>query len=284
MRIVITGARGMLGSQVIKTLSQNSSWEIIGADREEFDITDKEDSFHGIYPIRPDVVIHTAAYTDVDGCEQDKEMAYAVNGMSSRYIALACRESKAKMIYISTDYIFNGKKMKPYVPGDSPDPLNEYGQSKLLGELHIRELLDNYLIIRTAWLFGPGGKNFVKTILEITDRGKNLKVVDDQIGSPTYTLDLAEAIGHLIQKQARGTVHVTNRGFCSWFQLAREILRQTGRDKVEIIPISSSEMDRPARRPPYSVLDTSAYIKLTQNVLPSWQEALKRYLEIEGYV
>ena len=284
MKIVVTGAKGMLGSQVVKKLSKNSSWEVIGVTRKEFDITVREDSSHGIYRARPEVVVHTAAYTDVDGSELDYRIAYTANGIGTRHVALACREARAKMIYISTDYIFDGEKKEPYVPDDLPEPLNEYGNSKLLGEFHIQEVLDNYLIIRTAWLFGLGGKNFVKGILEAADRGEPLRVVNDQIGSPTYTVDLAEAISHLIQCQAKGIVHATNQGYCSRYQLAQEILRQTGRENVELIPISSTETDRPAPRPTYSVLDNNAYIALTQKPLPAWQDALRRYLEAAGYV
>lgn len=286
MKIIVTGAKGMLGSQVVKTLSQDSSWEVIGVTRKEFDITERKEFSWGIYQLRPDLVVHTAAYTDVDGSELDYRLAYTANGVGTQYVTWACRESGAKMIYISTDYIFNGEKKEPYLPDDLPDPLNEYGNSKLLGEFHIEKMLkgEDYLIIRTAWLFGPGGKNFVKNILETSDRGEKLRVVHDQIGSPTYTVDLAEAIAHLIQARARGVVHVTNQGYCSRYQFAQEILKQTGRETIELIPISSRETGRPAPRPAYSVLDNSAYIKLTQKPLPPWQDALRRYLESEGYV
>jgi dTDP-4-dehydrorhamnose reductase len=283
MKIMITGSKGMLGSQVVKILSQNSSWEIIGVSRKDFDITVREESYGSIHRIRPDVVIHTAAYTDVDGCEKDWKRAYTANGIGTRYIALACRDSGAKMIYISTDYIFNGRKKEPYLPDELPDPLNEYGNSKLLGEFHIQELLEDYLIIRSAWLFGPGGKNFVEKILKAADCGEKLRVVHDQIGTPTYTLDLAEAIASLVKIQARGIVHVTNQNYCSRYEQAQEIIRQTGRENVEIIPIATAETDRPAPRPAYSVLDNSLYIEFTQKPLPHWQDALQHYLKALEY-
>ena len=278
--ILVVGANGMLGRDLLALLGERGQ----GVDIDEIDITSPESVLKVIGLLKPEVVVNCAAYTDVDGCEGNTETAMAVNGEGVGYLAMACRDLGALLVQISTDYIFDGEKKEPYVPDDLPEPLNEYGNSKLLGEFHIQEVLDNYLIIRTAWLFGLGGKNFVKGILEAADRGEPLRVVNDQIGSPTYTVDLAEAISHLIQCQAKGIVHATNQGYCSRYQLAQEILRQTGRENVELIPISSTETDRPAPRPTYSVLDNNAYIALTQKPLPAWQDALRRYLEAAGYV
>jgi dTDP-4-dehydrorhamnose reductase len=274
----------MLGSQLVKTLAQNDTWEVVGVTREDLDLTRSTAPLHAINKYQPDIVVHSAAYTDVDGCESEWKKAYEVNGVGTKQMALACKDSGVKLIYISTDYVFNGQKAEPYKPYDPPDPINEYGKSKLLGELHIKELLKDYLIIRTAWLFGLGRRNFVKTIVELATRGEQLKVVEDQIGSPTYTADLAEAIGYLIPLPVTGIIHVTNQGCCSRYQMAQEILRQISYTSTEVIPISSEEAARPARRPAYSVLDNSAYQELTHKSLPTWQGALKRYLEVEGYV
>jgi len=284
MRILILGSKGMLGRQLVADLSgEDEGWEIIGLGRQECDITDPQAIERSISLYRPDLVLHTAAYTDVDGCELNPRLAYQVNSEGTKLIAKSCKESSARLLYISTDYVFDGKKDRPYRPDDTPNPINEYGRSKLLGELHIQELLDDYLIIRTAWLFGTGKRNFVSTIVELAKQERPLRVVEDQVGSPTYTQDLSLAIKEIITLPIRGIIHITNQGSCSRYEMASEILRQLSRVDLAITPLSSTEIDRPAKRPPYSVLDISNYLALTGKPLPSWQEAIGRYLKAEGY-
>ena len=219
----------------------------------------------------PDIVINAAAYTNVDGCETAKKECFAVNAEAVKNIAEACQNKKIHIIHFSTDYVFDGTAKQPYKEDDKCNPINVYGESKLAGENYLRSLSDNYLLIRTSWLYGIKGKNFVQAILEkakaknfiddtmaktkaTTDKPSTLSVVDDQIGSPTYTKDLAAAVALLIEKNAKGIFHVTNRGSCSWHQFAVKILQESGFDKIEVIPIKSDQLKRPARRPAYSIL------------------------------
>jgi dTDP-4-dehydrorhamnose reductase len=254
---------------------KNQVW---ARDIDDFDITDQRRVQKEIEILQPQVVINTAAYTDVDGCESGRETAFAVNAEGARNVALACVATGGRMIHLSTDYVFDGSSQTPYREEDLPNPLNIYGSSKLQGERYIQEILKNFLIVRTEWLYGRHGKNFVDTILRNAERQKELRVVDDQRGSPTFTKDLSFALERLIGIEARGTLHVTNSGSCTWFEFARHILQEKGYNHVQGIPISSNELARLAKRPAYSVMDCQRYERLTGRKMRPWEEAIKEYL------
>ncbi|MDD5428963.1 MAG: dTDP-4-dehydrorhamnose reductase, partial [Candidatus Omnitrophica bacterium] len=232
------------------------------------------------------IVIHAAAWTDVDGCERDREKAYRINASGTENVAVACKNAGAVLIYISTDFVFDGKKKEPYTEEDKTDPLNIYAASKLAGEEAVRKNLKEYFILRTSWLYGAGGKNFVDTIIAKAGTEKELKVVRDQAGSPTYTKDLACAIHRLADKIFRdrrqptaafGTYHVSNSGSVSWYDYACEILRLAGLD-TKVKAITSAELARPAKRPAMSVLDNSKFASFTGYAMRDWKIALKEYI------
>ncbi|MCJ7782567.1 MAG: dTDP-4-dehydrorhamnose reductase [Desulfobacterales bacterium] len=277
--LLVIGAKGMLGRDLMGILhSSFSNDEIIGWDIEEMDIQKEDESVAKIVKLRPEIVIHIAAYTDVDGCELDKEKAFAVNAEGTKHVALAASKCRAKMVYLSTDYVFDGEKGEPYLESDSPRPLNVYGHSKLKGEQYVQEWVKDSLIIRTQWLYGPFGKNFVASILQQAREKSALSIVNDQIGSPTYTADLAKAISGLIQFDARGIFHVTNSDLCTWYTFGKAILELSGVNRVRVLPISSKVLGRPAARPSYSVLNCQKLKKETGLTMRPWSEALKDYL------
>jgi dTDP-4-dehydrorhamnose reductase len=276
--LLVVGAKGMLGRDLVGVLrSSFPDDEVVGWDIEEIDIQEEESVFK-IEKLRPNIIIHVAAYTDVDGCERDEEKAFAVNAEGTKYVALAASRCRAKLIYLSTDYIFDGNKREPYVESDLPHPLNVYGRSKWQGEQYAQELVKNGLIIRTQWLYGRYGKNFVASILQQAREKKALSVVNDQIGSPTYTVDLAKAISVLIQFNAQGIFHVANSDRCTWFTFGQAILNLAGMNEVKVISISSEALDRPAVRPSYSVFNCQKLKEKTGLTLRPWSEALKDYL------
>ena len=254
---------------------------VIGADLPEVDITNPRLVQATIQGAGLDVVIHTAAFTAVDDCERRPEAAFKVNAEGTRNLAVACREASVPLLYISTDYVFDGGKPTPYVENDTPNPLNVYGASKLQGEKYIAELLPAAWIVRTSWLFGPFGKNFVRTILERARQGNSLRVVDDQFGAPTYTVDLAGKLEQIVMKGRPGVYHATNQGYCSWFEFAGEILRQSGLSHIPLAAIPTTASDRPALRPRNSRLAHTRLESEGLGLLPAWQDALKRYLEKE---
>jgi dTDP-4-dehydrorhamnose reductase len=287
-KILITGAGGMLGTSLCQMLSP--SHYVVGLlhEREvdvlpdtEFataDITQPDEIGKVVQDVAPDIIIHAAAYTDVDGCDLNPEVAFTVNSEGTKNVALACRECAGELVYISTDYVFDGTASTPYPEAHPPTPQTVYGKSKHLGETHVAELLSRWYIVRTSWLFGAGGKNFVDTISKLAQERDELRVVHDQVGCPTFCEDLAQAISKLIQTKHYGIYHITNSGHCSWYQFSQEILRLTKHDDVRIVPIISAELDRPAKRPEYSVL---AKTRLTEAVgleIRSWQLALHSYL------
>ena len=276
MRILITGSNGMLGQDLVAHV--RGRHQLSPLTRQDADITDGARIASQIENGRPEVVMHLAAFTAVDDCETRRDTAFQVNAEGTRNVALACREFHVPLLFISTDYVFNGEKETPYLEGDPTGPINVYGQSKLQGENYVRELLEHYWIVRTSWLFGPMGKNFVRAILEKARRDGRLRVVDDQLGAPTYTADLAEKLEEIVQRAGYGIYHVTNRGYCSWFEFAQEILRQTGLGQIENNPISSSAAGRPAPRPKNSRLANCRLESEGLQPLPSWQNALQRYL------
>ncbi|MGB9607822.1 MAG: dTDP-4-dehydrorhamnose reductase [bacterium] len=281
MRIILTGAKGMLASDIYKTLSERE--ELIPFSKEELDVTDSEKVFKVITSLKPDAVIHCAAFTNVDQCEIEPEKAYFVNTVGTWAIASACAQTDSLLVYISTDYVFDGKKGSPYIEIDEPNPINEYGKSKLGGEKVILMLLRRFFIVRTAALFGEKGKNFVTTILNKAKEGKPLGVVADQIVSPTYTLDLARAIAELIYSPFYGIYHITNQGETSWFNFAERIVSLAGLS-TKINPITSAEWPSPAKRPPYSALRSLSWTHFRFQPLRSWQEALSDFLTQIGGV
>jgi dTDP-4-dehydrorhamnose reductase len=277
--LLVIGAKGMLGRDLVDVLHSSFPEDaVVGWDIEEIDIQKEEESVFKIEKLRPNIVIHVAAYTDVDRCERDEEKAFAVNAEGTKYVALAASRCRAKLIYLSTDYVFDGNKREPYVESDFPHPLNVYGRSKWQGEQYVQELVKNGLIIRTQWLYGRYGKNFVASILQQARKKKALSIVNDQIGSPTYTVDLAKAISVLIQFNAQGIFHVANSDRCTWFTFGQAILNLLGMNEVKVIPISSGALDRQAVRPSYSVFNCQKLKEKTGLTLRPWSEALKDYL------
>lgn len=282
-RILVIGAKGMLGTDLVKVLdSRPNKHEVIGWDIEDIDIQDEQSTIEKIERISPEIVINTAAFTDVDACEILREKAFSVNAEGVKNVVLGALRCGAKVVYISTDYVFDGQKTEPYSEADHPNPINIYGQSKLKGEKYVQELIENSLIIRTQWLFGKHGKNFVTSILNQSRQKKILSIVNDQIGSPTYTLDLSHAIASLIEHPIKGIYHVTNQDFCSWYTFGKTIIEILGIKDVEIKPISSKELGRLAPRPSYSVLSNQKLKIETGITLRTWSEALKDYIESIG--
>lgn len=278
MRILVTGVNGQLGHDVMNELAKRGHTGI-GVDVEEMDITDAKKVDEVIRASEVEAVIHCAAYTAVDAAEDQVELCRKINAEGTENIAKVCKELDIKMMYISTDYVFDGEGTRPWEPDDERHPLNVYGLTKYEGELAVEKYLDKFFTIRIAWVFGVNGKNFIKTMLKLSETHDELNVVDDQIGSPTYTYDLAILLVDMIETEKYGRYHATNEGLCSWYEFACEIFRQAGRD-VKVNPVSSDEFPTKAKRPHNSRMDKS---KLTENgftPLPAWQDALKRYLEI----
>lgn len=273
---VLADVYEVIGLDVKAAPISDGRWQL--ADFVKVDITNRNETIKEIIGIKPAVVIHVAAYTDVDGCELDPDRAREANATGTQNVALACRDCDIPIFYLSTDFVFDGNKEAPYTESDRPNPFNTYGRSKLDGERYVGSLLDKFLIIRTSWLFGRGGKNFVDAIVDKAKREKVLKVVNDQFGSPTYTRDLAKAISKLISLLQYGIYHITNSGSCSWYEFAVRILEYSNVENVDVMPVTSDELDCPARRPKMSILDNSRYIKLTGERLRPWEEALKEYL------
>ena len=278
MRILVTGVKGQLGHDVMNELAKRGHTGI-GVDVEEMDITDAKKVNEVIRASEVEAVIHCAAYTAVDAAEDQVELCRKINAEGTENIAKVCKELDIKMMYISTDYVFDGEGTRPWEPDNERHPLNVYGLTKYEGELAVEKHLDKFFTIRIAWVFGVNGKNFIKTMLKLSETHDELNVVDDQIGSPTYTYDLAVLLVDMIETEKYGRYHATNEGLCSWYEFACEIFRQAGRD-VKVNPVSSDEFPTKAKRPHNSRMDKS---KLTENgftPLPAWQDALKRYLEI----
>lgn len=272
--ILIVGANGMLGHDMMSRIGEQAR----GVDLGDINITDLESTFRVVKTLKPNVVINCAAYTDVDGCESNAETAMQVNGEGVAHLAMASREIGAKLVHISTDYVFDGGKGSPYQEDDPTGPLNVYGESKLAGEMNAAFNPD-HLVVRTQWLYGLRGKNFVETMLKLGAEKDELTVVDDQIGSPTWTVDLAAAIAALISSGCRGTYHVANSGYCSWNGFAQAIFEESGLS-VNVKPMTTDQLNRPARRPLYSTLDCGKLMLDTGFSPQPWREALKSYLAL----
>jgi len=278
MKILITGGRGQLGRDLEEVLLKTGEHELACLGRGELDVTKPGDVQRAVLTSRPEVIIHAAANTNVDQCELDEDRAYLVNALGARNVAVAAAKAGAKLVYISTDYVFNGRAGRPYTEFDLPDPINVYGKSKLAGEKYVAGLSDKYFIVRTSWLYGRHGKNFVKTMLNLAKEKTEVSVVNDQVGSPTYTKDLACFLAELIQTELYGIYHASNSGFCSWFDFARAIFETVSLGQVKARPISTPELNRPAPRPAYSVLDNYCIRLQGLPALRPWEEALQEFL------
>jgi dTDP-4-dehydrorhamnose reductase len=274
MKVTIFGASGLLGKALIREWSGD---EIVGLSSRDVDIRDATKVRSVIDETRPDWIVLSAAYTDVDGCESNAEHAFSVNRNGAANVAQAARNVGAGLLFLSSDYVFDGKKTSPYEPDDARNPQSVYGRSKAEAEVRLLDTLPQCCIARTSWLFGVGGKCFADTILKLAASRPALDVVNDQRGCPTYTVDLARGIIQLCRKGATGVVHVTNSGNCSWFEFAREIIKSAGL-ATEVRPVSTQQMPRPAPRPEYSVLSSKSLHGWGIN-MPSWQDALQRYLQ-----
>lgn len=282
MKVLVTGVAGQLGYDVVRELNIRGI-EAVGVDRNDFDITDVKATEKFICSVHPDAVIHCAAYTAVDAAEDNAELCQKVNADGTENIAKICAKIKAKMLYISTDYVFPGNGNIPYDINAEKKPQNIYGQSKLDGELAVQKYLQNYFIVRISWVFGKNGNNFVKTMLRLGKEKDKLSVVGDQIGSPTYTFDLARLLVDIVQTDKYGIYHATNEGYCSWAEFAKEIMKKANLP-CQIVPITTAEYSTKAKRPLNSRLDKCSLDKNGFCRLPSWQDALQRYLQSEGYV
>lgn len=276
MKVVVTGAKGQLGIDLVDLLSDRG-YEVYGYGREELDITNFDQVHQVISKVKPDVVIHAAAYTKVDLAESEPDQAFFINAYGTRNVAVVSEVVGAKLVYISTDYVFDGMATTPYNEFAPTNPLSVYGKSKLAGEQFVRDLHSKFFIVRTSWVYGKHGNNFVKTMLKLAKERDELMVVNDQIGCPTYTVDLANCILELIQTEKYGVYHVSNSGYCSWYEFAKAIFEEAGIE-VKVNPCTTKEFPRPAPRPMYSVFEHMALRLNGFSEMREWREALKDFI------
>jgi dTDP-4-dehydrorhamnose reductase len=273
MRVTLFGASGLLGKELVQELSGD---ELTSPSSKDVDLRNHARTREVILESRPDWVILSAAYTDVDGCETNRDLAFAVNCEGAVNVAKAARQAKSSLMFLSTDYVFDGSKSSPYEISDPRNPKSVYGESKARAEEQLLQIMSELCIVRTSWLFGHGGKCFPATILKLASTRPEISVVNDQRGSPTFTRDLAAALVELCRKAAQGIVHATNQGNCTWFDFATEIVRDAGLP-TKVKPVTTAEFPRPARRPAYSVLSPDS-LRAYQVQMPDWQDALRLYL------
>jgi len=279
MKILVIGSEGMLGADLVQVTRENN--EVIGLDIQDLDITNRDKCITVIRDILPDWIINSAAYTAVDDCETNSEAAMRVNAAGAGNLAEAASEAGSRLVHISTDYVFDGTASQPYKEFDTVNPQTVYGETKLEGEKSVQRFLpDNSLIVRTSWLFGSNGNNFIDTILNIASQGKPLRIVSDQTGCPTFTADLAAAIYSLILQDTTGIVHVTNSGFTTWYDFATYFLSKTY-PEIDVKPVTTDDFPVAAKRPAYSVLSTARLKMIIGEDLPAWQNAVDRYLTIK---
>jgi dTDP-4-dehydrorhamnose reductase len=276
MKILVTGYNGQLGFDVVRE-GLKYGLDMVAATRQELDITQEQAVLGYVRQINPDAIVHCAAYTAVDKAEDEQQTCWNVNVEGTKYLAIAAKEVKAKLMYISTDYVFDGKGTTPFTETDSPDPVGYYGLSKFKGEEMVQSILDEWFIIRISWVFGINGNNFIKTMLRLSETRDSLSVVSDQIGSPTYTLDLAKLIIEMIQTEQYGIYHASNEGFCSWADFAEEIFKQADKS-VSVTGITTEEYPTRAVRPKNSRMSKQKLADHGFKPLPAWQDALVRYL------
>jgi dTDP-4-dehydrorhamnose reductase len=281
MNVLITGVQGLLGHEVAHVCAEQGD-TVIGTDVRlpsiPMNITDPVAIRAALTSMKPDWLVNCAAYTNVDGSETNQDAAYELNARAPGLLARACEEFGVKLLHISTDYVFNGCKQEPYTENDEADPMSVYGKSKYAGEIAVREGIEHYLIVRTQWLFGPHGKNFVSTILNLAKTRAKISVVNDQWGSPTYSKDLARAVRLLMGCNASGLYHVCNRGHATWFELAKKAIELVDLP-TEVVPIPTSEYPLPARRPPRCILSTKRFVDKTGKLMPAWQISLGQYIK-----
>jgi len=277
MKVLVTGAEGMLAKDLVPSLSEQG-YEVTALPRSKLDITDLQSVRDAAGACEPGIIINCAAYTRVDKAEEEVHRALAVNGFGVQNLCLVCQERIIPLVHFSTDYVFDGTRDGPYTIYDSPNPLGVYGGSKLLGEKYILWLLNRFYLIRTSWLFGHHGPNFIETMLGLGQTRKELSVVNDQRGCPTWTRHLSDAVVSLIKTGRYGIYHVTNSEPTTWYDFAREIFRVSGID-IDVVPVSSDQFPRPARRPSNSVLDSFPLPMILGKEMPSWKDALSDYLK-----
>lgn len=277
MKVLVTGVKGQLGHDVMNELARRGI-QSVGVDIDEMDITDGASVERVVREAAPDAVIHCAAYTAVDAAEENEALCRRVNAEGPRNIAVVCRALDIKMLYISTDYVFSGDGDRPWEPDDEKNPQSVYGQTKYEGELAVQELLDKYFIVRIAWVFGINGKNFVKTMLKLSENHDTIRVVNDQFGSPTYTYDLARLLVDMVLTDKYGVYHATNEGICSWYEFACAIFNEAG-ISVNVVPVTTAEYGAKAKRPANSRMNKDKLTQTGFEKLPLWQDALKRYIQ-----
>jgi len=276
MKVIILGGTGLLGADIIKACKKD--YEITGLSSSDVDITDPDRVYNYIKTKKPEVVINSAAITDVDKCELEPDRAYSVNTMGPKNIAIACRDFKIKFIHISTDYVFNGKKGQPYTEFDEPDPVNIYGKTKLAGEQMIKEITNDFIILRTAWIFGEQRNHFVDYVVSCIKKGEEIIAVKDMVSSPTYSVDLAGMIKKLIPMKQAGLYHAANKGYCSRVQMVEEIMKiMKKQTKVKVV--KQSQWERPAKRPVFSALRNYHLSLMDKDDMAGWRDSLKRYIK-----
>ncbi|WP_409344208.1 dTDP-4-dehydrorhamnose reductase [Paenibacillus sp. MBLB4367] len=278
MKVVVTGANGQLGKDLVDILL-NKGFDVYGFGRAELDICNLEQCRQVLDSLRPDTIVHSAAYTAVDQAESDQDRAYQVNAFGTRNIAVCAERIGAKLVYISTDYVFDGTGQVPYKEYDSTNPIGVYGKSKHAGELLVSSLCHRYFIVRTSWVYGLHGNNFVKTMLKLGNERDSLKVVNDQVGSPTYTVDLSHFLVELIRTERYGIYHASNSGACSWYEFAKAIFEVSGLS-IDVEPCTTDEFPRPAPRPMFSVMDHMSIRTNGFEDFRHWKEALHAFIKI----
>lgn len=277
MNVLVTGATGQLGYDIMKELKRRKI-PATGLGSRDCDITDRASVMNTVKQLRPDAVIHCAGYTAVDRAEEEPDKCHLINVMGTRYLAEACKEYNCRLLYVSTDYVFDGQGDTPWKPEDKRAPQGQYGKTKYLGELEVENQLDHYFIVRISWVYGSNGSNFVKAVLKKGKDGQPVSVVSDQIGSPTYTADAARLMVDMIQTEAYGTYHVTNEGYCSWYDFACKIFDMAHMD-VDVCTVTSEEFGAKAKRPKNSRLDKTKLEASGFSPLPAWEDALSRFLK-----
>lgn len=278
MKVLFAGGKGLLGTNIIPLLKNR--FDVVSLDIDEWDIADRKAGEAVVARERPDALVNCAAVTDVDGCEDKRELAEKVNSRGAAIIADICSEHRIKLVHISTDYVFDGTKGLPYIEEDAPNPISFYGKTKLWGEEQVLAKAPSSLIIRSQWLYGEGGRHFISKVIEIARERGSIEVVDDQRGSPTYAKDIAEPLSILIEKGESGIYHICNDGSCTWYELAQEVFMALGMD-IQVTAVSSQALNRKAARPAYSVFDTKKVRDATGIIMRSWQEALREYLSVQ---